>query len=65
MPGSRLCIADLPMIALVKPLFSVPFQEDHDFIERKDIFSQIEAQLEMHHRVSLCGMGGVGYLSCP
>ena len=50
-----------PMTALVKPVFSVPFQRDHNFIDRKDIFSQIEGQLQVHHRVSLCGLGGVGY----
>ncbi len=65
MPDSRLCVADLPMIALVEPLFSVPFQRDYNFIDRKDIFSQIEEQLQMHHRVSLCGMGGIGYRFFP
>ncbi len=65
MPDSRLCVADLPMIALVEPLFSVPFQRDYNFIDRKDIFSQIEEQLQMHHCVSLCGMGGIGYRFFP
>ncbi len=65
MPDSRLCVADLPMIALVEPLFSVPFQRDYNFIDRKDIFSQIEEQLQMHYRVSLCGMGGIGYRFFP
>ena len=49
------------MTALVKPLFSVPFQKDYNFIDRKDMFSQIEEQLQRQHRVSLCGLGGVGY----
>ncbi len=53
------------MIALVEPLFSVPFQRDYNFIDRKDIFSQIEEQLQMHHCVSLCGMGGIGYRFFP
>lgn len=65
MPYARLCIADLFMIALIEPLFSVPFQRDHNFIDRKDIFSQIKEQLQMHHRVSLCGIGGIGYRSFP
>ena len=65
MPDSRLCVADLHMIALVEPLFSVPFQRDYNFIDRKDIFSQIEEQLQMHHCVSLCGMGGIGYRFFP
>ncbi len=62
---ARLCIADLPMIALVEPLFSVPFQRDYNFIDRKDIFSQIKEQLQMHHRVSLYGMGGIEYRFFP
>ena len=51
------------MTALVKPLFSVPFQKDDKFIDRSNIFAQIEKQLHMHHRASLCGIGGVGYIS--
>ena len=49
------------MTALVKPLFSVPFQRNYNFIDRIDMFSQIEEQLQRQHRVSLCGLGGVGY----
>ena len=45
---------------LAKPLFSVPFERDVNFIDRKDIFAQIERQLDMHHRVSICGLGGIG-----
>lgn len=48
------------MSTLVKPLFSVPYERDANFIERKDIFFQIEKQLHMHHRASICGIGGVG-----
>ena len=55
----------LSMMALVKPLFSVPYERDVNFIDRKDIFVQIEDQLHMHHRASLCGMGGVGYTFLP
>lgn len=45
----------------VKPVFTVPFQRDHEFIDRKSIFSQIEEKLQTHHQVSLFGIGGVGY----
>jgi len=41
----------------------VSFQKDDNFIDRKDIFAQIERQLHMHSRASLCGIGGVGYTS--
>ncbi len=58
----RLCIALMfPMMVLVKPLFSVPFERDVNFIDRKLIFAQIERQLHMHHRASICGLGGIGY----
>lgn len=49
------------MTALVEPLFSVPYERDVNFIDRKHIFVQIERQLHMHHRTSICGLGGVGY----
>ena len=49
------------MLALV--IFSVPFERDHKFVDRKDIFSKVEEQLSKHHRVSLHGIGGVGYSS--
>ena len=41
----------------------MPFQKDEQFIDRQDIFAQIEKQLHMHSRASLCGIGGVGYTS--
>ena len=43
-----------------KYIFSVPFPRDKDFIDRKDIFCQIEDQLKVHSCVTICGMGGVG-----
>ena len=58
---SRFWIADLHMIALVEPLFSVPFERDANFIDRKNIFDQIERELHMHCRASICGLGEVGY----
>ena len=53
------------MIVLVEPLFFVSFQRDYNFIDRKDIFSQIEKQLQMHHYVSLCEMKGIEYRFFP
>ncbi len=53
------------MIASVEPLFSVPFERDPEFIDQKDVFSQIEEQLQTHFSVSLCGMGGNGYTFFP
>ena len=62
MLDDRLCTTLMfPVAALVKPLFSVPFERDVSFIDRKHIFAQIERQLYMHHRASICGLGGVGY----
>lgn len=49
------------MLALV--IFSVPFERDRKFVDRKDIFSKVEEQLSKRHRVSLHGIGGVGYSS--
>ena len=58
----RRCVAlILYMMALVKPLFSVLYERDINFINRKDIFIEIKEQLRIHHRASLCGIGGVGY----
>ncbi len=61
MLDQKLCISlTFLTTALVEPLFSVPFERDVNFVERKDIFAQIEEQLHNHHRASLCGLGGVG-----
>ena len=51
----------LSVTALVKPIFSVPFERDVNFIDRKDIFAQIQEPLDTQHRASICGLGGVGY----
>ncbi|KAM0805646.1 P-loop containing nucleoside triphosphate hydrolase protein [Usnea florida] len=61
MVDPELCIALIfPITALVNPVSTVPYPRDPNFIDRKDIFSQIAEQLQNHHRVSLCGLGGVG-----
>jgi hypothetical protein len=57
-------VADWSMIAAstsIKPIFLVPFERDRDFIGREDILSQVEGQLQTRHRVSLYGLGGIGY----
>ncbi len=51
----------LLVVALVRPIFSVPYERDPNFIDRKEIFTQIEERLRRGHRASLCGIGGVGY----
>ena len=45
----------------IKPIFSVPFEKDRQFVGREDILSQVEEQLQIRHRVSLHGLGGIGY----
>jgi hypothetical protein len=53
-----------------KPLFTVPFERDPNFVGRSDILEQIhqklilsliEEQLQSQHRISLHGLGGIGY----
>lgn len=52
--------ADIHCADLGKPLFTVPFERDENFIDRKAIFDQIERKLHKHYHASLCGLGGVG-----
>ncbi|KAH0533863.1 hypothetical protein FGG08_007514 [Glutinoglossum americanum] len=44
----------------IKPIFSVPFEKDRQFVGREDILSQVKEQLQIRHRVSLHGLGGIG-----
>ncbi|KAI9774253.1 MAG: hypothetical protein M1840_004147, partial [Geoglossum simile] len=44
----------------IKPIFSMPFERDRQFVGREDILSQVEEQLQIGHRVSLHGLGGIG-----
>ena len=46
----------------IKPIFSVPFRRDLYFVERESIFSQIEERAKASGCVSLCGMGGMGFV---
>jgi tetratricopeptide (TPR) repeat protein len=39
----------------------VPFGRDNKFVGREDILSQIEERLQVGRRVSIAGIGGVGY----
>lgn len=48
-------------IALADPVFMVPFVRDEKFVGREDILYQIEKRLQTQRRVSLAGIGGVGY----
>jgi hypothetical protein len=41
----------------------VPFVRDDKFVGREDILRQIEERLQVGRRVSLAGIGGVGYES--
>ncbi|KAI9758975.1 MAG: hypothetical protein M1840_003619 [Geoglossum simile] len=44
----------------IKPIFSVPFEKDRQFVGREDVLSQVKEQLQIRHRVSLHGLGGIG-----
>jgi hypothetical protein len=46
----------------IKPIISVPFRRDPHFIERESIFSQIEERAKTGSCVSLCGLGGMGFV---
>jgi hypothetical protein len=46
----------------INPIFSVPFRKDPHFIERESIFSQIEKRAKASNYVSLCGLGGMGFV---
>jgi hypothetical protein len=45
----------------IRPIFLVPFERDKQFVGREDILSQVEEQLQNQRRVSLHGLGGIGY----
>jgi hypothetical protein len=45
---------------LTKPLFTVPFERDHNFVGRSDILEQVDQKLKAYSRVALAGIGGVG-----
>ena len=45
----------------IRPIFLVPFERDRQFVGREDILFQVEEQLQNQRRVSLHGLGGIGY----
>jgi tetratricopeptide (TPR) repeat protein len=45
----------------IRPIFLVPFDRDKQFVGRENILSQVEEQLQNQRRVSLHGLGGIGY----
>jgi len=47
----------------IKPMFSMPFERDKQFTGREDILSRLEKCLQTQYRVSLHGLGGIGYVS--
>jgi hypothetical protein len=44
-----------------KPLFAVPFAQDPRFTGRQGLIDDIDKHFEIHRRVALAGLGGVGY----
>ena len=43
-----------------KPIFTVKFPRDHDFVNWEHIFTEIERQMDIYYCVSIFGWGGVG-----
>ena len=44
----------------LRHLFLVPFSRDNSFINRTEIFSDINKYAKQHRRLALSGIGGVG-----
>jgi nucleoside phosphorylase/Tfp pilus assembly protein PilF len=54
--------SDPSMVApSIRPIFLLPFERDKQFVGREDILSQVGKQLQNQRRVSLHGLGGIGY----
>lgn len=48
---------------IIKPLSTVPFRKDPDFVGRHDIIVELDNKfslLGLHTRVALVGLGGMG-----
>lgn len=43
--------------------FLVPFDRDPYFVGREEIIAQVDNRLHIRSRVSLAGIGGVGFVS--
>lgn len=54
-------VAPTSLASLTGPIFMVPYVRDDKFVGREDILDQIEEHLQRNRRVSLTGLGGVGY----
>lgn len=44
----------------LRPLFLVPFSRDSSFINRTEIFNDLNKYMKQHRRLALSGVGGVG-----
>ncbi|KAL8992228.1 MAG: hypothetical protein Q9169_007264 [Polycauliona sp. 2 TL-2023] len=42
------------------PVFMVPFERDTRYIDRSDVTSRLDSELDTTHRAALAGIGGVG-----
>ena len=63
MLNHKLCITLMFFITiLIKLFFFVSFKRDVNFINRKLIFAQIERQLYIHYRVSICELKEIEYI---
>jgi hypothetical protein len=47
----------------IKPIFSVPFKRDSNFVKRDSILKEINQALTKNGQAALYGIGGVGYVS--
>ncbi len=56
-------LTDSHLVPLADPLLMVPFVRDGQFVGREDVLSQIDERFHSVRRVSLAGIGGVGYES--
>jgi hypothetical protein len=59
----KLQLGILRLINVIIPVFSVPYVRDINYVKRTDIHTKIDAHLQEHRRVSLAGIGGIGYVS--
>ena len=57
---SRALIRGLAPSNALKPLFLVPFDRDDSFVDRVEIFNDIDKYRKQHRRLALFGNGGVG-----
>ena len=58
--GKRAYFRTIDSSKTVKPLFLVPFSKDTMFVDRIQVFQNLDEKIKAHRRVFLAGMGGVG-----